>query len=170
MNRTEEIKKAMALLYSQPNVIFIGQNVAFSGAWPFDDLVDVPRTQILEVPVFEEMQLSMSTGLAIQGFLPISSFPRMDFLLRAADSLINHLDKMSIMSHGQFTPKVIIRTRVGNKKPLDAGPQHSQNHVIALRHALVSIVVEQLDCVSDIVSSYERALARHCSTIIVETI
>ena len=42
--------------------------------------------------------------------------------------MINHLDKIQYMSQKQFRPKVIIRTSVGSKKPLDGGVQHTQNY------------------------------------------
>ena len=49
----------------------------------------------IETPVFEEVQMGMSTGMAMDGLVPISCFPRFDFLMRCMDSLVNHLIKCS---------------------------------------------------------------------------
>lgn len=65
--------------------------------------------------------MGMSIGLALGGFLPVSTYPRFDFLLLAFNQMINHLDKFPIITDKQFYPKVIIRVLVGAKKPLDDG-------------------------------------------------
>lgn len=162
------INDAMRLLAAQPGALFLGQGVSYPGVATFNDLEGVPMEQRLELPVVEELQLGMSTGLALQGFLPISIYPRMDFLLRAMDQLVNHLDKLWYMSRGQFDPKVIIRTRVGSKTPLDAGPQHTQDHTDAFRRMLTSIVVSKIEAVDDILPIYRQAIQTSGSTLIVE--
>jgi pyruvate/2-oxoglutarate/acetoin dehydrogenase E1 component len=125
------INKAMLMLAEQPNAVFVGQGVRYGGVATYRDLEGVPDKQRIEFPVAEELQLGCCIGLSLQGYLPICIFPRMDFMLRAADQLVNHLDKLAAMSCGQFVPKVIIRTRVGSKTPLDAGPQHTNDHTDA---------------------------------------
>ncbi len=160
----------MHLLATQPRSIFLGQGIAYDGVATFRDLDGIPMSQRLELPVAEELQTGIAIGLAIQGFLPISVHPRMDFLLRAADQLVNHLDKMAMMSNGQFSPKIIIRTKVGTKTPLDAGPQHTQNHSSAFRLMFTNVVVETIDTIDQIMPAYEAALNRQQSTLIVEMI
>ena len=64
------------------------------------------------------MQLGITNGLALNNFIPVSIFPRWNFLLLAANQLINHLDKLSVMSQGKFKTKVIIRTSIGSQRPL----------------------------------------------------
>jgi pyruvate/2-oxoglutarate/acetoin dehydrogenase E1 component len=121
--------------------VFVGQGVAADGVATFDSLEGVPFEQRIETPVVEELQVGMGIGLALCGFLPVLVYPRMDFLLRAADQLVNHLDKLEEMSRGQFAPRVIIRTRVGSATPLDPGPQHRQNHSAAFRLMLRTVRV-----------------------------
>src|SRR5262245_58370758 len=111
------LNHAMLMLAKEPNVIFLGQGVEYGGVATHAHLVDVPMDVRLEMPVAEELQLGIATGLALQGHLPICIYPRIDFMLRAADQLVNHLDKLPLMSRGDFNPKVIIRTRVGTKTP-----------------------------------------------------
>lgn len=164
------LHEAMLRLASEPNVIFLGQNVAYSGNVMFKDLADVPMEQRLELPVCEELQMGISTGLALQGFLPISIYPRFDFLLLAMNQLVNHLDKLPLMSQGQLKPKVIIRTKVGSKWPLDAGPQHTQDHTFAVRALLSSVAVEKIQNPGDIMQAYEEAIKRKVSTLIVEAL
>ena len=42
--------------------------------------------------------MGLSLGLALQGFVPVSIYPRIDFLLSATNQLVNHLDKIRLMS------------------------------------------------------------------------
>ena len=48
------------------------------------------------LPVAEEMQMGISVGLAIDGFVPISIFPRWNFLLLGMNQLINHFSSLNI--------------------------------------------------------------------------
>ena len=164
------LNAAMLLLAADPRVLFLGQNVCYDGNVMFKDLEGVPMSQRLELPVAEEMQMGMSIGLALQGYIPVSVYPRMDFLLLAMNQLVNHLDKLEAMSQGQYKPKVIIRTKVGATKPLNAGPQHTQNHIEAFKFMLTSVQVVSLTCLDNAVGAYLRALDSMQSSLIVEDI
>lgn len=171
MTETDKLlNQAMLLLAQQPRTLFVGQNVAYDGNVMYAHLEGVPSEQRIEWPVAEELQMGASIGLALQGFLVVSVYPRMDFLLRAADSLVNHLDKLWLMTNGAFKPKVIIRTKVGSKKPLDAGPQHTQRHTFAFNHMLDFVTVREITHPSDIMLAYRAAIEREHSTLIVENI
>lgn len=108
-----------------PNIIFVGQQVASENF--YNTLNNIPLNKRIELPVMEEAQLGLSIGLALEGFLPISIYQRMDFLPRCADQLINHLNLLPEISRGLFKPKIIIRVTIGTKIPFDVGPQHSQD-------------------------------------------
>ncbi len=164
------MNQAMLLLAAQPNAIFFGQGVASDGVATFYDLEGVPMSQRIEFPVAEELNVGAAIGLSIMGFLPIVVIPRMDFLLRAMDQICNHADKLAEMSRGQFVPKFIIRTRVGPKTPLYAGPQHCQNHCAAFQMMLTTVVVEEIEYPSDIMPTYGAAIRRTGSTIVVENL
>lgn len=166
----ELLNQAMLMLADQPNALFLGQNVTYDGNVMFKHLTGVSMKQRLELPVCEELQMGMSTGLALQGFLPISIYPRMDFLLLAMNQLVNHLDKMNEMSRGDFTPKVIIRTKVGSKTPLNAGPQHTQNHTAAFDYMMTNLAVAEITNLDEILPVYQRAVNRPQSTLIVENL
>ena len=51
--------------------------------------------------------MGISTGLALNGFIPVSCYPRFDFLILALNQLVNHLDKLDKMSSKQLKAKVI---------------------------------------------------------------
>ncbi len=152
------------------NTLWIGQSVRYPGHALYGTLQDasIPMDKRIEVPVFEDTQLGISTGLALAGYLPISIFPRIDFLICACNQLVNHLDKMNEMTHGEFNPKVIIRTMVGAKTPLYPGVQHCQNHTEALRLLCPNIPVHELNTTEDVIGAYSNALQCKTSVIIVE--
>lgn len=164
------LNEAMLRLSLQPKSLFIGQGVRYGGVATFRDLEGIPVEQRLEFPVAEELQLGVCCGLSFQGYLPICIFPRMDFMLRAMDQLVNHLDKFALMSCGQFVPKVIIRTRVGSKTPLDAGPQHTNDYTDAFRRMLIGMPVVKIMSAESIMPTYREALERNGSTLIVEAL
>lgn len=161
------IQRAMQTL-AEAGAIFIGQNVAVDGSAMFKDFAGIPFVQRIELPVCENLQMGMATGLALQGFLPVCIYPRIDFMLLAMDQLVNHLDKMQIM--GGWNPKVIIRTKVGAKTPLDAGPQHTQSHAAAFKLMLTNVDVVALNNSRKILSTYKAALASKRSTLVVENL
>ena len=168
MSYRNEVIKAMEMLARKEGVIFLGQSVRYSGNAIYKTLLNVPLAKKLELPVFEDTQLGMSIGLALEGYIPVSTFPRMDFLIIAANQLVNHLDKIEEISRGQFKPKVIIRTMLGSIKPLYPGPQHCQDHTEALRCLVTNIDVVKLTESRDIVPAYEAALQSQRSSILIE--
>lgn len=155
----------MIWLASQPDVIFLGQSVKYDGAAIYETLRGVPESMRLEMPVIEDFQLGYATGLALAGKFPICIYPRMDFMLLAMNQLVNHLDKWPALAG--ISPRMIIRTRVVHG-PLDAGPQHTQNHSFPFRQMLKSIPVIELFNPEDVLSWYKCSYRNPMSTILVE--
>ncbi len=164
----EELLKAMSLLAKHPKTVFIGQNMVYGGTSMFWTIQEVGKEKRIELPVFEEVQMGMSLGMALEGYIPVSVYPRMDFLICATNQLVNHLDKAAEMSDGQFKPVVIIRTAIGSTSPLMPGPQHCQDHTEALRQMCKNINVVKLERAEQIVPEYTKALAADHPTILVE--
>ena len=79
MTYIKEIIKSMEYLAKDKKSIFIGQSVKYSGNSIYNTLKTIPDNKKIEVPVFEDVQMGLSTGLAMQGFLPITCYPRFDF-------------------------------------------------------------------------------------------
>jgi hypothetical protein len=76
----------------------------------------------------EESQMGMSLGMAMAGKFVITFYPRWDFLVCATNQLVNHVDKIGLMSQGKWKPNMIIRLGKGSDKPLDPGHQHRGNY------------------------------------------
>jgi len=168
----EEIKKAMTWLGKRKETIFIGQTVEYSGSPMFASLEKVPKDKKIEFPIAEDMQMGVSIGLALEGYIPISIFPRMDFLLCATNQLVNHLDKVKQTTNGQFSPGVIIRTKIGSTKPLNPGHQHCGDYTKMLKAVLKNVRVIKLNKIEDIGLEYQAAynFAKNSgtSTILIE--
>lgn len=145
---------AMKRVSQVKNTIFLGQSVKYSGNSIYASLKDVPMKKKVELPVFEEVQMGITIGLAMQGFVPITCFPRFDFLILALNQLVNHADKIDHLTNNQFKSKIIIRTLVGAKKPLDAGPQHTQDHTEALKKLLINTKIIKIKKNSNVLKEY----------------
>ncbi|MDO8707003.1 MAG: hypothetical protein Q7J84_18910 [Sulfuricaulis sp.] len=165
MDFSQAVNDAMLMLAADPRTVFVGQSVRYDGAAIYHSLEGVPMEKRLEMPVIEDFQLGYCTGLALTGKLPVCIYPRMDFMLLAMNQLVNHLDKLPGFG---WHPKVIIRCRVGQKKPLDAGPQHTQNHTHAFRQMLTTVEVLEVCKPAHVTEAYNLALQNKHSTLIVE--
>jgi len=171
MDYFDELIRTMTFLGQHPKTKFIGQSVVWDGHALFKSMVNVPSEKRLELPVFEDFQMGMSTGLALEGWIPISIYPRMDFLIIAANQITNHLANIRKVSGEGYTPRIIIRTSVGAIEPLYPGPQHCQDHSEALKLLCRNeIDVVRLLHKEEIFERYYYALTRRDSipTILVE--
>ena len=167
----QNLVKAMELLGKEKDTIFLGQTIVYGGSPMFGSTEKVPKEKKIELPVFEDSQMGLSIGLALEGFIPISIFPRIDFLICATNQLVNHLDKVEEMSKGEFCPGVIIRTQIGNTKPLYPGIQHCSDYTEGLRKMLKHILVIKIKNEKEVLPSYKLALKwakKGMSTLLVE--
>ena len=170
MKYFDELKRAMSFLAEHPKTMFIGQAVKYEGTGLFDSLSHLPDDKRIEFPVAEYFQSGLANGMAIEGMIPVSTYPRWNFILMGTDQIVNHLDKFITMSDGRCTPKVIIRVAVGSKRPVDPQCQHKGNFSEAFRQMVKNIEVIELIEPEDIVPAYEKALNRTdgINTILVE--
>jgi len=166
----DELKRSMEYLAEDPDTVFLGQAVACTGTAMSNTLKDVSSARKVELPVDEDMQMGMTNGLALQGKLPVSIFPRWNFFLLATNQLVNHLDKFSEMSGGGYQPKAIIRTGIGSERPLHPGHQHIGDYTDAYRQMLHNVEIIRLEEPEDIFPAYQKAHDRtdDKSTILVE--
>ena len=135
----------MNFLSKKKDTLFIGQAVSYPGTAMFNTLNEVDNNKKIELPVFEETQMGISIGLALEGYVPITIFPRFNFLLPALNQLVNHLDKIKDYSNNEFNPKVIIRTSIGSIKPLDPQSQHKGDFSKSLKSMLSNIEIVKLN-------------------------
>jgi pyruvate/2-oxoglutarate/acetoin dehydrogenase E1 component len=170
MKYKDELTRAMTYLGSDPKTLFLGQAVAFPGTAMTTTLTGVSDSQKVEFPVAEELQLGASTGLALGGFIPVTLYPRWNFLLLAVNQLIGHADKLKAMSQNGYAPKIIVRVGIGSERPLHPQCQHVGDFTEAFRLMLTTVEVIRLDEPEQIFPAYEKALTRTDgkSTIVVE--
>ncbi len=170
MKYFDELKRAMEFLAADPRTVFMGQAVAVPGTAMSNTLKGVDPQRLIELPVAEEMQMGLTTGMALAGLVPVSLFPRWNFLMCGLSQLVNHLDKLEVMSNGGYKAKAIVRTGIGSERPLHPQHQHVGDYTDALRLMCRTIEVIRLDEPEQIFPAYERALLRDDgrSTLIVE--
>jgi len=168
MKYKDELIRAMEWLSTKPNTVFTGQAIGMSGHAISNTMANVSQDKRIELPVFEETQLGMATGMAMTGWVPITCYPRFDFFILSLNQLVNHLDKIQDMSKGDMKPKVIIRVAVGSKVPFSAGPQHTQNHTEAIRKMLTEVEVVELTEANQIFPAFQKAYESDKSTLFVE--
>lgn len=160
------VVRAMRQLAADPRTIFVGQSVRYDGARIFTTLDGVPLDKREEHPVVEDHQLGYCIGLALCGRVPVCIYPRIDFMLLAMNQLVNHLDKLPALWHKH--PHIIVRTTVGRKKPLHAGPQHSQNYAPQIRAMCDTLLVSEVNTADEVEMAYDVALQRPGAYLVVE--
>ena len=168
MKYKDELIRSMERLGEKDDTIFLGQSVKYSGNAIYNTLNTLKDSMKIETPVFEEVQMGMSTGMAMDGLVPISCFPRFDFLMRCMDSLVNHLDKMQVMTENTFKPKVIIRTSIGSTNPLNGGVQHTQDYTKVFKDILTEVDVILLNEPEQIFPTFQNAYENDGSSLIIE--
>ena len=168
MNYLESLIYSMEWLGKKTDTVFLGQSVKYSGNAIYNTLKTVPDEKKLETPVFEDLQMGLSIGMALDGFVPITCYPRFDFLILACNQLINHLDKIRQMSKNQMTPRVIIRTSIGSKNPLDGGVQHTQDYTQVMKDILNEVNVILLNEPEEILPAFKDAYSKDGSSLIIE--
>ena len=168
MKYFDELKRSMEWLGEQNDTIFIGQAVEYAGTGMTNTLKDVSTDKLMEMPVNEDMQMGITNGLAINGYVPVSIYPRWNFLLLGVNQLINHLDKLPMIS--DYKTKAIIRTAIGSERPLHPQWQHVGDYTEAFEKMLTNVEVIRLNEPEQIFEAYQKAYNRTDgkSTILVE--
>ena len=155
-----QLALAMTELAGHEKTVFLGQGVRDKGTFISSTLENVPFGKRIELPVAEEMQMGMSIGLALDGYIPITIYPRFNFLVCAMNQLVNHVNVMR--------PHVIIRVGVGSTIPLDPGPQHRGDWTEAFKLLLPDVIITKLERIEDILPAYRLALAYNGPSMLIE--
>ena len=160
----------MEWLAQHPKTLFLGQTVGGPGTFMYSTLKDIAPEKALEMPVNESFQMQFTIGLALAGYIPISVYPRQNFLLLATADMVNMLDKIPAISSKKLMPKVLIRVASGPDSPIHPGHQHVGNYVEAFRKMFTTINVVELNEPEEIFPAYQQALERkdNCSTLLIE--
>jgi len=143
-----------------PRTVFLGQGCRDKGTFMSMTLENVPLEKRIEMPVAEEMQMGISIGMAMTGLVPITIYPRFNFILCAMSQLVNHVEVMQ--------PHVIVRVGVGSEEPLYPGPQHVGNFSNAFREMMPNTKIIELEKAEQIIPAYKGAIEYQGPTILVE--
>lgn len=170
MKYFDELKRTMEWVAQQPKTFFLGQTVAGPGTFMYQTLRDLPVEKTLEMPINESFQMQFSIGLALSGYVPISVYPRQNFMLLATSDMVNMLDKIPAISSNSVVPKMIIRVASGPDSPVHPGHQHVGNYAEGFRKMFSWIDVVELEEPEDIFPAYKNALERedNKATLIIE--
>jgi pyruvate/2-oxoglutarate/acetoin dehydrogenase E1 component len=112
--------------------------------------------------------MGMSLGMAMTGKFVITFYPRWDFIICATNQLVNHVDKLKLMSGGNWDANMIIRLGKGSDKPLDPGHQHKGNYLDQFKELCPNIKFIELTDPTQIESSYVEAYENGGIHVIVE--
>lgn len=164
----DALTEAMKLCMEDENTVFIGQQIVYYGNPMSKTIEGLPKERMIETPVIEETQMGMSVGLSMAGNRVVSFYPRWDFLICAANQLVNHLDKLEAMSDGEWKPSVIVRVGKGSDTPLDPGHQHKADYTDEFSSILKHIPVIKLDTADKILPAYKKVLKEGGSAVLVE--
>jgi pyruvate/2-oxoglutarate/acetoin dehydrogenase E1 component len=152
----DALTNSMTFLGQQDNTVFIGQQVIWQGNPMSTTLGGVPKEKMIELPVMEESQMGMSLGMAMAGNFVVTFYPRWDFLICATNQLVNHVDKLKLMSGGKWDVNMIIRLGKGSDKPLDPGHQHKGDYINEFANMCPNIQVVNLSKWENIENRYKK--------------
>lgn len=156
----EQLTKAMELLAQHSQTVFLGQALQFGGTFQHQTMAEIEPERIIEMPVCEEMQLGLSLGLTLEGYIPVTIYPRLSFFLLAMNQLVNHVDKYRLITDGEWSPHMIIRVGIGGRRFVDPGWQHIGDWSRQISGMLSTVETVVLNKASEIVPAYKYALER----------
>jgi hypothetical protein len=160
----EAMNVAMTEL-GQQGAIFIGYNVLKGDA--MGTLNNVSIEQKLETPVAENLMSGLAIGMSFEGYLPVLYFERHDFILNALDAIINHIDKIERISHGEYKVPVIIRAVTADAGPFYSGITHSQDFTKLLESGVSFPVVDPQQG-KDVLRAFRDAIESKRPVIVIE--
>jgi pyruvate dehydrogenase E1 component alpha subunit len=161
-------KDAMAIAMTelgQLGAIFIGYNVVKGDA--MGTLKNVPLEQKLETPVAENLMSGLAIGMSFEGFIPVIYFERHDFILNALDAIVNHIDKIERISHGEFKVPVVIRAVTADAGPFYSGITHSQDFTNLLKAGVSFPVVDPING-KDVLRAFRDAIESKRPALVIE--
>jgi pyruvate/2-oxoglutarate/acetoin dehydrogenase E1 component len=168
MTYKDSLTSAMTKLGEREDTIFIGQQILFPGNPMSSTLINVPKEKMIEVPVMEDTQMGMSLGMSMNDKFVITFYPRWDFLICATNQLVNHVDKLKLMSNNEWSSNMIIRVGKGSDNPIDPGHQHKGNYFEEFKSLCKNITFHDLKIKEDVDTAYETAINMGGIHVIVE--
>lgn len=132
---TEQMTAARALnsaldlaMEADPRVVLLGEDIAdpIGGVFKVSKGLSTKygTQRVRATPISEQAIVGSAVGLALAGYRPVAEVMFFDFVLIAADQLVNHAAKLRYMSGGHTPCPLVVRTVVGGQR---FGAQHSQS-------------------------------------------
>ncbi|MCQ4638276.1 alpha-ketoacid dehydrogenase subunit beta [Anaerovorax odorimutans] len=110
------------------NIVMLGEDIGFIGG-NFKTTVGLMEKygdlRVKDTPISEQGFVGMGVGMALTGLRPVVELMFSDFLLVAADQVINQMAKIRYMSGGQANVPMTIRCPIGAGR--SSAAQHSQS-------------------------------------------
>jgi len=109
-----------------PAVFVLGEDIRIGGSFLFTlgMLEKFGETRILNTPISEAGFVGLAAGAATQGLRPIVDFQYGDFVITAADQLIQQASKLRYMSGGQVKVPMVLQLPTGAS---GRGAQHANS-------------------------------------------
>ena len=107
------------------------------------------KKRIIDTPVSELATTGAAIGAGLNGYSVVVVHPRMDFMLLAADQIVNQAAKWRHMLGGQSSPNVTFRSIINRGG--EQGAQHSQalhswySHIPGLRVVMPAFALDARD-------------------------
>jgi pyruvate/2-oxoglutarate/acetoin dehydrogenase E1 component len=168
MTYKDSLTSVMTKLGEREDTVFIGQQILFPGNPMSSTLINVPKEKMIEVPVMEDTQMGMSLGMSMNDKFVVTFYPRWDFLICATNQLVNHVDKLKLMSNNEWSSNMIIRVGKGSDDPIDPGHQHKGNYFEEFKSLCKNITFHDLKTKEDVDTAYETAINMGGIHVIVE--
>jgi len=128
-------------LQRDPRILLIGEDIEA----PYGGAFKVTKTlsqefpgRVRNTPNSEAAICGLGNGLALAGFIPVVEFMFGDFIMLAADQLLNSAAKFRYMYNNQVQVPIVLRTPMGGRRGY--GPTHSQSlekHLLGIPGTLV---------------------------------
>ena len=115
------------MLSEDPRVVVVGEDLLdpYGGAFKVTKGLSTKfPDRVLTTPLSEAGFTALAAGMAIRGLRPVVEIMFGDFLMLAADQIINHIGKYRWMYNDKVRVPVVIRTPMGGRRGY--GPTHSQ--------------------------------------------
>ncbi len=126
---SEAIRQALEqALEHDPSVFLMGEDIGlYGGAFGITRGLSEKygAERVRETPISENSVVGLAVGAAMTGLRPVVEIMFMDFILLAADQIINHAAKLHYIYDGQVRVPLVIRTPAGAGRGY--GASHSQN-------------------------------------------
>lgn len=166
MSYKQSISNSMEWLAGKEKVIFLGEGLINAGRI-YNTLDKVAMDRCIEFPIAENLIMGSAIGLALKGYRPVVIFQRMDFMLVAADQIINHLALIPKMSGGKISLPVIIRAIIGSRKAcFDVGCQHNKDLTKMFKPWINTFELNTKDM--DAESAYRHAYELNAPALVIE--